>query len=317
VSHTSSAPLLSIVICTYNRHELLEKAINSLFAQSLAPDRFEIIIVDNDSNDDTAEVVKALQARAGEQSLQYILEPIRGSGIARYTGVLAARGQWIGFMDDDACASPNWLEEAQRICCQVQPMHGFGGKIKPFYLVEKPDWFKDDYEIRSWGEQARNLLPDEAFAGSNMFFNKETLLQIGPPSAGLGMSGAVMGFGEDTVLFERTWSLTDHAVFYYSPNLVVYHAVPASKMNVRYILERMFMNGASNAKRRMPAGSLARFCYGMRNGLSAIRLLLIMIIKRFSYRIRQQWLVECGGPVAKKMGTATTAMGILVTFKQR
>jgi len=228
----SSVPLLSIVICTHNRRDLLEKAINSLLTQTIAPDGFEIIVVDNDSSDGTANVVNDLQTKAGEYSQQYILEPKRGSGVARHTGVLAARGQWIGFMDDDACASPTWLEEAQRICRQVQPMHGFGGKIKPFYLAEKPPWFRDEYEIRSWGEQARNLRPDEAFAGSNMFFNKQILLQIGPPSAGLGMSGAVMGFGEDTFLFERTWAITGQAYFYYSPNLVVYHAVPANKMKI-------------------------------------------------------------------------------------
>jgi len=313
----SSEYMFSIILCTYNRADVLLTAIQSLLDQTIPAHKFEIVIVDNASTDSTSSSVEQLLNHTEEHHLKYVYEPKPGLGFARYTGLQAATGNWIGYLDDDAKASGTWLEEACRIVQSINPLDGFGGPIHPYYLAKKPNWFKDAYEMRSWGGQERYLDKKESFSGSNMFFKRELLLSIGTPLIGLGMVGTSMGFGEETLFFERAWQLNSHAYFHYSPDLLVYHAVPASKMNVRYILERMFMNGASNAKRRMPAGSLARFGYGLRNGLSAIRLLLIMIIKRFSYRIRQQWLVECGGPVAKKMGTATTAMGILVTFKQR
>jgi hypothetical protein len=123
----------------------------------------------------------------------------------------------------------------------------FGGSIHPFYLSPKPKWFEDKYEIRIHHPVAGWLPKDNRryLSGSNMIFKRSLLEELHGFKAELGHKGNDSCYGEDTELVARALH-TGRAV-YYSPDLVVYHLVPAHKMELWFQVYSNFKWGKDNA----------------------------------------------------------------------
>jgi len=112
------------VICTHNRADLLADVLETICKQSLTAPGYEIIVVDNDSEDDTRRVTEAVSHRYS--NVRYILEPRCGLSHARNRGLREANGQYVAFMDDDCKAPTHWLAVAKEIIDRVKPAV-FGG----------------------------------------------------------------------------------------------------------------------------------------------------------------------------------------------
>ena len=125
---------LSIVICSYNRASYISDALDSLYKQTAGLNTFEAIIVDNNSTDNTAEVFRQWNAAHNNGSFTYITETNQGASFARNTGAAVARGQWLCFMDDDAVATPNYVENILKHIETKPDAVGFGGRIIPKYI---------------------------------------------------------------------------------------------------------------------------------------------------------------------------------------
>ncbi len=106
-------PLISAVIPTYNRSTLLSSCLYSIEQQSLSGSAFEVIVVDDGSTDDTADVCTKID-RETTLRLSYIRGVHRGPAAARNQGIRSARGSIVAFIDDDCVAQPTWLEEILR-----------------------------------------------------------------------------------------------------------------------------------------------------------------------------------------------------------
>ena len=114
--------------------------------------------------------------------------------------------KYVAFMDDDARADAPWLERALDQFEKSRPAPvAVGGQIRPWYLSPKPAWYKDEYEVRTWGQGARHLSAGESFSGSNMMFTKNILQQLGGFDVSVGMRGTRVSMGEETVLFNKIW----------------------------------------------------------------------------------------------------------------
>ena len=117
VSHDSGAdrspgPDLSIVVLTYNRRALLEDCLKSLIAQSDPGTPFEIIVVDDGSTDDTADLVASLAVSC--PFLRYCPQPHGGIAAARNTGIRNARGALIAIVADDYILAPDYARTVVR-----------------------------------------------------------------------------------------------------------------------------------------------------------------------------------------------------------
>lgn len=99
----SAGPLVSVVLCTYNRAERIEASVRAVLDQQGCD--FELVVVDDGSTDATAKVLAALD----HPRLRVVTQANGGLSVARNTGVAAARGDWIVFIDDDDVAEPGWL----------------------------------------------------------------------------------------------------------------------------------------------------------------------------------------------------------------
>ncbi|MCP4589402.1 MAG: glycosyltransferase family 2 protein [bacterium] len=124
-----SAPCVSVVIPTYNRARLVQQAVEHLWSQTLPHDRWEIIVADNCSTDDTPEVVAALQARSTCPMHYRRLTRDGGPSSSRNTGAEAATGQYLVFIDSDVYLDPPWLERAVALA-DAEPSIGIlAGKL--------------------------------------------------------------------------------------------------------------------------------------------------------------------------------------------
>ena len=135
---------LSVVISTYNRGGMLEAALDSVLAQESRGVRYEVIIVDNNSTDDTREVVASRIAQ-GHADLRYVFEPKQGVSYARNTGVAQATAPLIAFADDDVRVTKDWVANIKRefdLCPEVDYL---GGKILPIWPSAPPAWLTRDH----------------------------------------------------------------------------------------------------------------------------------------------------------------------------
>ena len=109
-------PRISVIIPTYRRPDLLLRCLNAVLDQRMAPEGFEVIVVDDGHDDETQRVVTEIARDLGPLStLRYLRPPTaRGPAVARNAGWRAARGELIAFTDDDTVPAPFWLPEGER-----------------------------------------------------------------------------------------------------------------------------------------------------------------------------------------------------------
>ena len=101
---------ISVVIPSYNYGRYLRTAVDSALAQTARP--MEILVIDDGSQDDTREV---MQAYVPNPYVHYIYQENRGLSAARNTGILAATGEWVAFLDSDDAWHPQKLERVTHV----------------------------------------------------------------------------------------------------------------------------------------------------------------------------------------------------------
>jgi len=136
----------SVIIPTYNRADDLVKCLAALAQQTVAPQTFEILVVDNASTDHTATVVQTFAEAHPELCVRYVVESRQGAGYARNRALMETQGSVLCFLDDDAVANPAWLERL--LVGFVDPSVGcVGGPAIPDYQGrERPAWLAGDLQ---------------------------------------------------------------------------------------------------------------------------------------------------------------------------
>ena len=137
---------ISVVICTYNRSDILKNVLETVVNQTVDQSFYEVIIVDNCSTDQTESQVRNFSRL--NTNIRYVLEKRVGLSHARNRGWKEARGRYVAYTDDDCELPEEWLTIALQIIENVEP-DIFGGPYYPYYLSPKADWFKDEYG--NWG----------------------------------------------------------------------------------------------------------------------------------------------------------------------
>lgn len=229
---------LSIVICSYNRASYISDALDSLYTQTTGLNAFEVIIVDNNSTDNTAEVFSQWKSAHPNGIFTYITETKQGASFARNTGAAVAKGQWLCFMDDDAVATPNYVENILKHIETKPEAVGFGGRIIPKYIPAEPKWMS--YYVSSLVGNFDYAPTACAFENgkypleSNMIVKKEVYEAIGGFNTALpGVVGTLRIGGEGKELFYKILAL-GHTI-YYDPSICVHHVVEVKKLTSEYM----------------------------------------------------------------------------------
>ena len=233
--------ILSIIVCTYNRKNLLAECIVEISKQvnEIGRSRAEVIIVDNNCTDGTEKEIHTLSQ---QYPLSLIKETKQGLSHARNSGALASKGTYLCYLDDDARPSPHYLKDVLQVIQDHSP-DIFSGPIFPFYTSQKPFWFQDILEIRCHAQSSG--FADCLISGGNYIIRADLLQGLGMFSSEHGMIGKTLRLGEDRELLERYKRLipSEKRRIYYSLECFVYHYVPPYKMTLRYFVRRAYEGG--------------------------------------------------------------------------
>ena len=248
-------PQISAIICTHNRDSYLGAAIDSLLTQTFTG-AFEIVVVDNASSDRTREVV---EARLADSRLRYIYEPVTGLSVARNTGANAARSSILAYLDDDAVASPTWLQTLYEAYCSNEKLGIAGGKVTLLWTagIQPPRWLSvglsGNLGAYDLGEETVYVdRPGLTPRGLNYSIRREFLDQVGGFDVNLGRVGKNLLSNEELhmteLALERGWQVA------YLPTALVAHNVAPERLNRSWFLSRGWWQGISECYREQLAG---------------------------------------------------------------
>jgi glucosyl-dolichyl phosphate glucuronosyltransferase len=243
-------PLISVVLCTRNRADLLRRALDTLAAQDLDPSSYEIVLVDNASSDHTSQVV---QAFPGAATLRHLREDRIGLCVARNTGWRAARGAIVAYFDDDAEACSSWLTAVKDIFSRPDAARvgAVGGPVAPIWQMQRPDWLPDavagSLTIVDWGPNEKDILDldREWLVGANMAVPRRVLEEVGGFHPLLDRIGSNLLSSGDVHLQKQIVRHGYSCV--YSPAMAIRHLVPPSRLRKDWFRRRFFWQGVSDA----------------------------------------------------------------------
>lgn len=239
----------TVLICTFDRADLLSATLESL-ARTVAPDlRWDVLVVDNNSSDDTRAVVERCAARY-PVALRYVFEPNPGKSFALNTGIAATTADIIAFTDDDVRVSPEWLTRLvaglERHRCEY-----VGGRVTPLWQCEPPRWLPR-VNGQLWGVIALvdyGPHPIEFVRrvplGVNMAVRREAFQRTGGFNTSIGRKAGTL-LGQE----QREWCVRATAaglVGYYLPDAVIEHVIPADRLTKRYFRRWFYWRGIARA----------------------------------------------------------------------
>jgi glycosyltransferase involved in cell wall biosynthesis len=242
-------PLISVIVCTRNRAELLARALASVAGQEFPRDDYEILVVDNGSTDRTPEVAMEFQGRVDIRCLR---EERVGLCIARNTGWQAASGRYVAFFDDDAIALPGWLAAIRDgFGAASEPVGAIGGRVRPIWGGPRPPWLADaiagSLTIVDWGPSGKFIddIRREWLVGANMAVPKALLAEVGGFHPWLDRVGNNLLSSGDVFLQKELMRRGYRCL--YLPAMAVQHLIPASRLNQQWFARRFYWQGVSDA----------------------------------------------------------------------
>jgi glycosyltransferase involved in cell wall biosynthesis len=239
----------SVIIATYNRAEELVKTLESLKRlESTGP--WEVIIVDNNSSDNTREVVLD-QVDSFPVPLRYILEKEQGRSAALNAGIRAAQGEILAITDDDVRVDAHWLLNSEQALARLGCDY-LGGKALPIWGGELPDWLPNRggkhwgvIALLDYGPEPIEFGEQQVPLGVNTVFKRECFERAGLWDNSIGRKAGTL-LGQEV----REWSHRARAAGlrgYYSPDLIVHHVIPGDRLTKKYFRKWFYWHGISRA----------------------------------------------------------------------
>lgn len=244
---------ISVILVTYNRCESLAKTLESLAGSALPKSvEWEVLVVDNNSNDRTPEVVRDFIHRYPGR-FRYISEPTPGKSFGLNTGIDAAQGDILAFIDDDVTVKVTWLQNLTAML-RTEEWAGAGGRTLLDQNFTSPPWLALEGRYNMGGMLAGFDLGEtghelkEAPYGANMAFQKKMFEKHGLFRTDLGPSPnrEIPRPNEDTEFGRRLMAAGER--LWYEPEAVVYHPVPQSRLRREYFLAWWFDYGRAKSR---------------------------------------------------------------------
>ena len=296
---------VSVLLCVYTeaRWNDMLAAIASVRRQTTPAGEIVVIVDHNPA------LYERLRAAAPEVRVIQNEEAAGLSG-ARNTGVRAAAHDLVAFLDDDATAAPDWLEQMTKHLGE-QRVLGVGSRVAPNWVARPPRWFPEEFY---WvvgcsyrGLPARTAVVRNPFGGA-MCIRKEAVLETGGFRTGIGRDANRPMGCEETEFAIRATQHWPGRVFLYEPRAVIYHKVPPQRASFRYFLSRCFFEGVSKASMTEEVGAA--------DGLSeersyTLRVLPSGVVRGLVDGIRTGSLAGPSKSAAIVLGFAATVAGFL------
>lgn len=297
---------ISIIICTYNRELYLPRCLEHLKNQTEAPSNFEIILINNNSTDNTENICENFVRENPQLSVIYIKENNPGLSFARNIGIETASGDILCFIDDDGFAIPEYVSIIKKIVedSQYTDIISFGGKVIPCYNEGmEPKWLSKYID----GLVSKVDLGDQVMlfrkkypAGCNMLFRKEFFDNYG------GFNVDLHTRGDDKFVFDKLKKAGLKTL--YLPTLKVEHFIDDYRLEKGFIIRLSKIIGQSEAIRLKETSKSKKFMklveYIFKFGAALIISLGFLFTGQFSkayYLILVRWNVLHGFFIKQKI----------------
>ncbi|MDR0364385.1 MAG: glycosyltransferase [Bacteroidales bacterium] len=246
--------MLSVVICTYNREKYIYNALKSVAEQCFPHKSYEIIIINNNSNDKTEELCFKFHQDFPEVQFSYFIEYRQGLSFARNRGIQESKGEIILFLDDDATAVPCWLSEYDIFFTNYPDAIAAGGPIIPCFESEKPEWISPIIEQLLGGKlyYGKNIIPFKNRkypGGGNAAYRKKAFELFGLFNTELGRKGSGLEGSEEKDMFDRFRNSGN--LFYYLPKAIIHHFISEKKLSLDYFKQLSIAIGIGEKKRTL------------------------------------------------------------------
>lgn len=232
-------PLITVVICTYNRAYILGECLQSLQQQTVPTCFFNVIVADNNSTDNTQALLKNFTH--GWPQLKIIVENKQGAGSARNAALKEVTTDWVACLDSDGKAHPNWLAEIFETI-KKDDFDAFGG---PFYAWHfwgpAPSWFPEDFGTYEAAQPYGPLIKGSYIPGGNCAFRLSAAQAVGCFPVHIGMSGKKCAYGEETLMFDRMKKAGFRLG--YVPAMKIDHCVLPYKYSFSWQIKSAFARG--------------------------------------------------------------------------
>lgn len=231
---------LSIIICTYNRVDYIPESLGSLVNQDLDDSRYEIIIINNNSPDNTEEVCQQLiKSNSGKNLIKYAVEEKSGLSNARNKGLELAEGKYIAYIDDDGRAEKDYASSIIDAFEQHTDYQALGGKVLPIFPDgESPKWLSK--YLNSMVSKVDHGIQFSDFkkkypVGCNMAFRKELFEELG------GFNPDLIIRSDDKYMFYKIKANGKRIL--YAPSIVVHHHIDDFRLTYEYIRNQSLQVG--------------------------------------------------------------------------
>jgi glycosyltransferase involved in cell wall biosynthesis len=226
----------TVLICTYNRAADLAQALACTLAQETAGRfTYEVVVVDNNSTDDTRQVVERLIA-AGHSNLRYLFEGRQGRCHALVLGVSEARGSIYALSDDDVIVERDWLRTIVDTFSARPDIAFLGGKVLPLWDAQPMPWLTPMHwsaiALSDYGDQPLVVDRDHQICLLAGAFRTGAVRAVGGYRGNLGVSKDKIGGTEDVDLFARLYRSGYRGL--YLPTLAIRHRVTANRTTKAY-----------------------------------------------------------------------------------
>ena len=253
--------MISVIICTYNREKYIYNVLKSLADGTMPANAYEIILVDNNCTDGTRQEVDRFCKDFPNVQLRYCIETNQGLSHARNRGIQESAGNILVYVDDDATVNAEYLS-AYASWFEAHPeTHAAGGPIIPHYETgSEPRWMT--YFIKRlltgylyFGDKAKPFPGDNYPGGGNAAYRREVFDKVGLYNVQLGRNGDSLAGGEEKDIFNKMKK--EDMQFTYLPDAVLYHSIPAYKLEPDYFNRLTYSIGQSERARTLKIGKKA------------------------------------------------------------
>lgn len=258
-----NVPDFTVAIRTYNAEKNIALILGRLRSQINTENiSWEIVIVDNNSTDNTAKIIQEYQSDWPESyPIKYYLEPRQGASYARQRAMEEAQSPLVGFLDDDNLPSPHWVANAYSFGVAHPKAGGYSGLVHAIYEVEPPQNFqriasclaiiewsvKEPFCFNSQDPLKRGLLPP----GAGLVIRKQAWVEN--VTTNLTLKGPVKDSltvkGED---LEALWYIKEGGwEIWFNPEMCIYHQIPKHRLEKEYLTTLLRGVGLSRHFTRM------------------------------------------------------------------
>jgi len=246
--------MISVIICTYNRQKYIYNVLKSVAENELPRSEYEIVLVNNNSTDNTEQECRRFQDDYPEVNFHYCVETNQGLSYARNCGIRQSAGDLLAYVDDDATVNKEYLSTYARFFADHPDAVAAGGPILPVYETEEPSWMTHYTRQLITGKlylgDKEREFPGGAFpGGGNACYRKSVFDTVGLFNVVLGRKGNSLIGAEEKDLFDKMTTNGMH--FYYLPNAILYHIIPPHKLTQDYFDRLTYSIGVSERYRTL------------------------------------------------------------------